>query len=614
MPNPYIPDDEDERLNYFNPDDENNPSAPPPVIPPSAPPSAPNGLPPVAPGGNGGSPPVNPMGVWGDASGHPVDSQLPAPGPVEGGVDTSGLDAARSARASMTPPPIEKPKWWQRVLAGAEGAAAGYVNASGHRGVYVDPAAAEHNTLFGGQDLKQAQYAQQTGAADQRIAQEQGKVDTGIKVQGAAALDEQRKAMAEYRKSEAARQGQIDDEKKAVVSERAHEAFLRSLGPGSVQIKSGEQIPKGYSVVQDPNDPTVSYARRSGFLPMPPELAELLPGRQPNELISLDDMNQATTAKRAMMMEQAKVGAKPLTPEQIAAKAVGAPDDPAKWTPDITQKVEQEITKQKQAGMKVTVNNGGAPGLSEDAAQFMAESALSGLPPQGLTRNRVDQEKVFNSISKLAKSRGINGAEYSKIIAIYKGNTAAFGQLQKNWQGIQAFEKTANANGDLAQQLSGKVARTGSPLLNEWIQGGQSKILGDPDLGSFDAAVKTFTSEYAKIMSGSTNGSTPSSDAANRKAESLLRTSHSVAEFNSRLGTLRQEMGNRLSGIKQTRDELLSNFGGNQQGGQGAPQGGGQVVSEKALRQHGASMGMTPAQIENELQQAKKQPGIQWVP
>ena len=121
---------------------------------------------------------------------------------------------------------------------------------------------------------------------------------------------------------------------------------------------------------------------------------------------------------------------------------------------------------------------------------------------------------------------------------------------------IKAFEEMANKNADIALELSTKVDRTGSPVVNRWFLAGNNKLAGDVDTATFNTAVNVFANEYAKIMSGSM-GNTPVSDSARKEAHEILNTAQTPAQLRANIKLLQREMKNRLIGLDESEHELI---------------------------------------------------------
>lgn len=198
--------------------------------------------------------------------------------------------------------------------------------------------------------------------------------------------------------------------------------------------------------------------------------------------------------------------------------------------------------------------------LSPEAIDAAANTyRMTGQMPALGMGGMVLRTQILNRAGELAKLDGSSGqAEAINKIA-NKSNQAALSQLEKQATMVGAFEKTARANADLALSLSNNVDRAGVPVVDKWIQAGRKSISGDPDVAKFHAANETFINEYAKIMSGSM-GNTPVSDAARANAHEILSHAYTKEQYKQVIGTLKQEMDNRISGFNQQRNELRNSI------------------------------------------------------
>ena len=202
----------------------------------------------------------------------------------------------------------------------------------------------------------------------------------------------------------------------------------------------------------------------------------------------------------------------------------------------------------------------GASALSPAAVENAASRYnMDGtLPPMGMGKSGASgRTQILNRAGETAVGSGTD-QRLAQLDA--KSSTAALGQLARSQAMNAAFEKTANANADLALGLSKQMDRTGIPLLNAGIQAYRSGT-GSPEATQFAAANQTFVSEYAKIMSGGM-GNGPVSDAARGKAEKLLTTSMTQAQYAGNVKLLQTEMGNRMKGFVDQADELRARIRG----------------------------------------------------
>jgi hypothetical protein len=207
-----------------------------------------------------------------------------------------------------------------------------------------------------------------------------------------------------------------------------------------------------------------------------------------------------------------------------------------------------------------------APILTPDALDSAARTyRMTGtIPPlgQGKAASAL-RSAIINKAGELDKADGKTGEQSAIDRITGKSNTSALNQLQKQRTMISAFEKNAQLNGDMALKLSDQVDRTGVPILNQWLQAGQKNITGNPAVSQFHAANETFVNEYAKIMSGSM-GNTAVSDSARAHAHSLLSTAQTKDQYKAIMGTLNQEMNNRMAGLDQELAASKDSFKGTQ--------------------------------------------------
>lgn len=201
--------------------------------------------------------------------------------------------------------------------------------------------------------------------------------------------------------------------------------------------------------------------------------------------------------------------------------------------------------------------------LTPEALNNAAENyrITGNLPAMGMGGLAV-KAKILNRAAEMAAENGDQaGATVARQVA-NKANVAALSQVTKQEQMVGAFEKNANMNADLALSLAGAASNTGVPVVTGWVQSGMKNIAGDPAISKFHAATETFINEYAKIMSGSM-GNTAISDAARTHAHSLLSTAMEPEQYKGVIGVLKIEMGNRMKGFAQQKQELMGNMGFN---------------------------------------------------
>ena len=190
--------------------------------------------------------------------------------------------------------------------------------------------------------------------------------------------------------------------------------------------------------------------------------------------------------------------------------------------------------------------------IDNAAARYNIDGTL---PPMGMGKGgSAARSQILNRAAELAS--GVDGTDQRVAQLTTKASASTLLQLKKTKTMIKAFEEMANKNADIALELSTKVDRTGSPVVNRWFLAANNKIAGDVDTATFNTAVNVFANEYAKIMSGSM-GNTPVSDSARKEAHEILNTAQTPAQLRANIKLLQREMKNRLIGLDESEHELI---------------------------------------------------------
>lgn len=128
-----------------------------------------------------------------------------------------------------------------------------------------------------------------------------------------------------------------------------------------------------------------------------------------------------------------------------------------------------------------------------------------------------------------------------------KANAASLSKNQTNADAVAQAEQTAIANGqvflDASQRLAKKRGRF-API--NAAKNAYGRVTGDPDVVAMDGALKTFTSEYARVVSSSPSGAGQLSDHARKEALDTISGNYSMAQKQAALRTLQKDMRNRV--------------------------------------------------------------------
>jgi hypothetical protein len=100
-----------------------------------------------------------------------------------------------------------------------------------------------------------------------------------------------------------------------------------------------------------------------------------------------------------------------------------------------------------------------------------------------------------------------------------KADEASLKNQQKIYDSALSYERTALANAQVALEHAPEaIATDWGPVFNRFIEEGE-KMLGDPAVPKYQAAILTFANEYAKIMNGSTGSQGSTVDSRREAAE-----------------------------------------------------------------------------------------------
>ena len=216
------------------------------------------------------------------------------------------------------------------------------------------------------------------------------------------------------------------------------------------------------------------------------------------------------------------------------------------------------------------VKNLDKPEPLEDATNSFTQAAIDNaaarynidgtLPPMGMGKGgSAARSQILNRAAELAS--GVNGTDQRVNQLTTKASASTLLQLKKTKTMIKAFEEMATKNADIALEMSAKVDRNGTPVVNRWFLAANNKIAGDVDTATFNTAINVFANEYAKIMSGSM-GNTPVSDSARKEAHEILNTAQTPEQLEANIRLLQREMKNRIIGLDESEAELIQQMKG----------------------------------------------------
>lgn len=202
-------------------------------------------------------------------------------------------------------------------------------------------------------------------------------------------------------------------------------------------------------------------------------------------------------------------------------------------------------------------------GLDEDGLDYAATMyrVTGRMPPQGRQSNGAYQA-IVNRAAKQAKSLGQSPAAAAQKQAAFKSDGSALTRMRTMSSAAEAFETKALAQSDIVESLSNKVSRTQYPILNDGLLAGKARIAGDTNTQLLYNALSTFTTEYAKIMEGSTGSAAGSSESARAAATKLISAGLSQGTLSQTLDLMRREMRLTIQGYDATISHIEDRMGG----------------------------------------------------
>lgn len=227
-----------------------------------------------------------------------------------------------------------------------------------------------------------------------------------------------------------------------------------------------------------------------------------------------------------------------------------------------TAAYRERLLQLKEKEMSMMGGMGGG-GLSQSALEREARAVAAGAPMPSLGWGKTAAAlriQIANRAAEIQDQAGDSAGAYAMRRATYAGSKAELTKLLSQRGPLMAFAATADKNLAVAESLSERVDRSGSPVLNRWFLAGR-RATGDPDVAAFDTAVRVAINEFAKVTSSATGGGV-TSDTARKEVETMLNAAQTPKQFKAVVKTLRQEMENRKQGYEEQIQVIQQGLGG----------------------------------------------------
>jgi hypothetical protein len=224
-----------------------------------------------------------------------------------------------------------------------------------------------------------------------------------------------------------------------------------------------------------------------------------------------------------------------------------------------------------------------------DKYRAQGPSALANLPPRSPLRPEIIRMAMQNSINA-----GGTGAGLAANQAQYGADNASLRKIVPMFDGVSAWTKMVDLNGEILKDLASKVDTKGVPVVERFsraIKRGTDPGKEGADVAEFFAQLQIFNTEVARALTNP-NLTGVTSDSARHEVQDLISRGASTAQVNRVVDRLSTDSHNRLKTIEQQYQDIDARM----------RKGGG--LSTKA-----AASGDRPASAPPD---AKKAPDGQW--
>lgn len=183
------------------------------------------------------------------------------------------------------------------------------------------------------------------------------------------------------------------------------------------------------------------------------------------------------------------------------------------------------------------------------------------MPALGMGKDP-DRKRIMNRAAEQAASLEQTPAMVMQAQAAYRADGDALKRMTVARAAAHAFESKALEQSKLVASLSDKVSRTDYPIINGALVAGKV-LTGNTNAHLLNNALLTFTTEYAKIMSGSTGSSQGSTDSARREAAELISSALAKGTLRETITQMQREMKWTMDGYNATIANIMDGLGGN---------------------------------------------------
>lgn len=333
---------------------------------------------------------------------------------------------------------------------------------------------------------------------------------------------------------------------------KADEDFTKSLGKDDVitgldandpNIQQMQQ--QGYHVIDDLRDhrdgvPKMKVAIPPRFVTVSPENQQILTGRQIGSLVPWSEYKsrQIEYQKQQDALELEKLKLPGQLKTEVKQLQIGGKPHQVLVNSQTGETIKDLGESGEHPPSQISNFN-----LSPEAKDMLANTALAGgaVPSFGSRGGQVVAD-IYNQAAKNKPGADLAGSRQD-----YSANTGVLKDLERNSARVSTSESTAAKNLDLAASVSGRVDRTGSPLVNKYLLYLKGQVAGDDDTNLLNNAVETAANEYANVVTAGSGGGAAATDSSRQHARDMLHSAMADGTFKQVVAQMKTEMGNRSS-------------------------------------------------------------------
>lgn len=277
-------------------------------------------------------------------------------------------------------------------------------------------------------------------------------------------------------------------------------------------------------------------------------------------------------------LDKSPVTVKPTT---ITGKPTSGGDTPARAAEadamaianDRIAKKEQELGHPLDAAERADIRQGAradpkiqeafrkqeTTAISDDAAALTAEETLRGdwHGTVGMGRNAASMRKIADERARIAKERGMTGADLAANTAEFNGIMSAERVLGTRGAGIDLGISEAQKFAPMVLELSNRIDRTRFPTVNA-MQLAIQKGIGGEDVVRLTDALNAYKMAYTQIL---TRGGMPTDD-SRRRSDEVIDQAWSNGQIKAAIDQLNKEMMAARSAVPEVRDNLYFSLTG----------------------------------------------------